>query len=128
MDGKFRTARKEHFCTFCELPIFRFTQYHWERITPWDHADNETFSTMRAHLWCIKRWDRVGDLYEWNFPNAYSWRLHELGEEPCAQCGLLSGCCGCTVLERVYGKRLGAKSLRISSSSAMTISGERSII
>lgn len=42
-----RTARKEHHCLLCSLPILGKTKY----IT-WGHADNGSFYRVKCHIAC----------------------------------------------------------------------------
>lgn len=61
-------ARKDHYCSLCGEVIPAKTKYAYKRITPWDHADNETFFTYKAHELCDEVWQKIGDRYAWLFP------------------------------------------------------------
>jgi hypothetical protein len=74
-DGKMVRARKDYRCSFCDRRIHSGHRYWFERITPWDHYDNESYSVLRAHHRCIRHWNRVGDVYDWYFPiDPWEWR------------------------------------------------------
>ena len=64
-----RTARKDHRCLLCEEIIPKGTKYGHQRITPWDHPDNECFFTYRAHTECDELWGKVGREWDWEFPD-----------------------------------------------------------
>jgi len=62
-------ARKHHTCSFCNLPIPAGTIYYTDRITPWDHPDNEHYFTIKAHPHCWDFWrSEYGETQEWIFP------------------------------------------------------------
>lgn len=71
MEDVLVTARKHHRCQLCFEPIGPGTRYIYQRLTPWDHPDNEGFSTFRAHQECYRIWatvlcDRMpGDKQDW---------------------------------------------------------------
>lgn len=55
-DGAYVKARKDHRCQFCYRIIFKGTQYWSERITPWDHSENEHYFSLKAHTRCWELW------------------------------------------------------------------------
>ena len=55
----YRVARKRHVCTLCGLPIAPLTRYFYQRITPWDHPENETYFDFKAHPRCESVWQSV---------------------------------------------------------------------
>lgn len=68
------TAHKDHRCTLCGKPIPKGEEYINQTIRPWDHSDNEGFSTFKAHVVCNTVWHKVGDRYDWVFPDdPYEW-------------------------------------------------------
>ena len=67
-------ARKQHTCDLCRKKIKKGEVYHRQNITPWDHPDNECFSTVKAHLECWDKWLEVGHESGWLFPeDEYEW-------------------------------------------------------
>lgn len=69
MNGKTVKARREHQCELCKLPIKKGESYYKERITPWDHPDNEGYFTFKAHDKCSDVWFAIGDDYDWRYPD-----------------------------------------------------------
>jgi len=49
-------ARKDHVCSLCFGVIPEGIDYINERVTPWDHANNEFFFTYKAHVGCDYLW------------------------------------------------------------------------
>lgn len=72
-NGKFVTARKNHRCTFCRNRIYAGLRYWYEKVTPWDHPDNDGYFVMKAHVRCIKTWHVVGSECDWTFPDDTRW-------------------------------------------------------
>lgn len=69
MNPKKRIARKRHSCSLCHETIEPTSKYQYERITPWDHPDNESYFDYKAHLNCHKLWmEDGGEWFDWNFP------------------------------------------------------------
>jgi hypothetical protein len=69
-----RKARKEHICTLCQKVIKAGKQYEYQRLTPWDHSENEYFFDYKAHISCDTTWHKVGCDYDWVFPaGKYEW-------------------------------------------------------
>ncbi len=68
MEATIRTARKDHKCTLCFQTIPKGSEYKYAPVRPWDHPDNEGFSSFKAHLECNKLWAIVGDSCDWSFP------------------------------------------------------------
>ena len=68
-------AQKDHICTLCLAPIYTGEWYIYTTITPWDHANNETFSTFKAHKKCNALWvNGIGESVDWVFPaDKYEW-------------------------------------------------------
>ena len=60
-------ARKDYRCDFCGEAIPKASEYFTQRITPWDHPDNEGFFTHRAHARCEEVWNLVGTSYDWEW-------------------------------------------------------------
>ena len=56
MSAKLRVARKPHYCTLCGELISAGEHYVYQRITPWDHPDNDGFFSYRAHEECDRFW------------------------------------------------------------------------
>lgn len=67
-------ARKDYKCTLCGLKIPRGEDYFYQRITPWDHPDNEIFSDFRAHKECEKLWQEIGESWDYLFPDPADFR------------------------------------------------------
>lgn len=61
-------ARREHKCTFCRFPIPVGETYHYQRLGPPHHPDNEGWFTVKAHLDCWAAWNLMGNDYDWIFP------------------------------------------------------------
>lgn len=80
-DERLTTARKEHTCTLCQDVIHIGERYIKQRITPCDHPDNEGFFTYRAHEACHRVWVRVGDQYDWRFPDDWDDWKQRMEEE-----------------------------------------------
>jgi len=81
MDGSTRIAQKDHICSFCALPIPKGARYWYEKMTPWDHEDNDGFFTCKAHEACRELWVNVASDFEYRFPDdPFEWR-RMLGEE-----------------------------------------------
>lgn len=76
-----RKARKEHRCTLCGEPIVSGTDYVYDRITPWDHEENDTFMNYRAHPLCHDLWIDIGDGWDWEFPSEDEFK-RELADAP----------------------------------------------
>jgi hypothetical protein len=66
------TARKAHRCDFCGHTIPAGEEYHRQDVGPMDHPDNEGFSTVKAHADCWAMWLKVGDDFDWYFPESAS--------------------------------------------------------
>lgn len=73
MNGKLVKARKNHRCQLCEEIIENGSKYWRERLTPWDHSVNETYSTFKSHGLCYDVWCDIGDDCDWEFPNDSAW-------------------------------------------------------
>lgn len=56
MNGRFVVTRKPYECWFCESTIKAGERSWYERVTPWDHPDNEYYFTLRAHAECEAAW------------------------------------------------------------------------
>lgn len=56
MGEQLRVARKQHWCTLCGQSIEVGEHYIYQRITPWDHPDNDGFFSYRAHEECNRFW------------------------------------------------------------------------
>lgn len=56
MNGRLVVARREHGCMLCPWPILQGQRYWSEKITPWDHPDNESYSAFKAHPLCHDWW------------------------------------------------------------------------
>lgn len=52
-------ARKDYTCDLCELLISKGSDYHYQRVTPWDHPANERFGDFRAHRYCYSVWVKL---------------------------------------------------------------------
>lgn len=63
-------ARKPHVCTLCDLTIPPGADYIYERITPWDHPDNERYFTFKAHRVCERAWRDADELNDGLLPTA----------------------------------------------------------
>jgi hypothetical protein len=64
-----RKARKPHLCTLCGERIEAGEHYHYTRVTPWDHPDNEGYFDYRAHEDCDAFWsEEYGVGVDWEFP------------------------------------------------------------
>lgn len=61
-------ARKDHRCSFCGLTIERGTEYHCHKGTPWEHQDNDTFFTIKAHTDCWALWVKYAQDWDYYFP------------------------------------------------------------
>jgi hypothetical protein len=57
-----KKARKEHKCTYCGGNIPKGIGYIKVQITPWCHAENDSFDTWKIHLECKE----VGDEFYWD--------------------------------------------------------------
>jgi len=68
MDPVRRRARKTHRCELCERPIRKGRLHVYERITPWDHWENDHYFTYRAHLSCDRAWHAFGEDWDWYLP------------------------------------------------------------
>jgi hypothetical protein len=78
-----RTARKRHKCTLCGEPITPGSTYIFERITPWDHSDNDSYFSYKAHHICNEVWLEVCDDYDCIFPdNAEEWKQELIAQRP----------------------------------------------
>ena len=68
-------ARKNHICTLCHSEIAKGEMYVYQTITIWDHPDNETFGTYKAHTKCDQLWiGGIGRDMDWHFPtDKYEW-------------------------------------------------------
>ena len=68
-------ARKKHTCTLCHEHIEKGEDYVYATITIWDHPDNETFGTYKAHKDCDEIWNNgLGRERDWIFPDdKYEW-------------------------------------------------------
>jgi len=69
MSERTSKARKDHRCSFCCEMITKGTRYICQRVTPWDHADNECFFTIKAHVECDSIWQQVGSEFDWQLPD-----------------------------------------------------------
>jgi len=75
VNGQYRTARVEHLCTHCNLPIPVGVKYWCERVTPWDHPENERYFSYKAHAKCRELWNEIGGDYDWEFfDDHHEWR------------------------------------------------------
>lgn len=72
-----RHARKQHTCDFCALPIPAGRAYENVRVTPWDHPENEGYSTVKAHLRCWEMWEETSEPYGF-FPDCPGEWLREM--------------------------------------------------
>lgn len=62
-------ARKDHVCSLCHTTIKKGEDYVYCTITIWDHPDNDTFGTYKAHNQCDAVWnDGLGKYCDWRFP------------------------------------------------------------
>lgn len=79
-----RKARKDHICTLCALKIESGTEYVYQRITPWDHPENESYGDYKAHPECDKFWSseygRKVD-YEFAYPEEFRLAMKEALQE-----------------------------------------------
>ncbi len=68
-------SRKEHICTLCHKTIPKGARYIYATITPWDHPDNDTFGTYKAHGHCDELWlSGIGKKMDWLFPaSGFEW-------------------------------------------------------
>lgn len=67
-DGKFVVARKDHRCTLCHALIFAGCRYWSERLTPWDHPDNDGYAKFKAHQRCLALWGSgYGAVHDYEF-------------------------------------------------------------
>lgn len=77
-----RTARCEHHCDLCGRSIPVGHRYVHERLTPWDHPDNEGFYAFRAHVRCRDAWSAM---WGWNegviSGDHHEFRTEVLGED-----------------------------------------------
>lgn len=64
-----RKARKDHICTLCFETIRAGGEYIYQRITPWDHSENEGFFNFKAHGGCYAMWDDVAQENDGMFPS-----------------------------------------------------------
>jgi hypothetical protein len=83
-------ARKAHRCTLCGFVIPAGEEYHYARVGPMDHPDNEGFLSIYVHLDCMAMWSEVGNDCDWIFPDS-PWDFIEIVTnaglaEPCATC------------------------------------------
>lgn len=57
MDGRWRRAVKTHRCSLCWrliAPTELTGERYWdERLTPWDHPDNDGYGQFKAHGLCL---------------------------------------------------------------------------
>src|SRR5664279_5061360 len=81
-DGHLVRARKFYRCEFCRRLIFKGSRYWYERITPWDHPDNESYSTLRLHKRCMEAWgsSACGDCDDEWPDDTHWWRREVLPE------------------------------------------------
>jgi hypothetical protein len=75
-------ARKKHMCTLCHESILKGENYIYNKITIWDHSENDTFGTYKAHNKCDDLWiNGIGKDMDWMFPtDKYEWN-EELNHE-----------------------------------------------
>lgn len=67
-DETLTKARKDHKCTLCGGRITRGSGYVYQRVTPWDHPDNECFFDYKAHTSCNQVWaNDVGPEWDYEF-------------------------------------------------------------
>lgn len=61
-------ARKDHKCTLCGGRIPKGSAYIYQKVTPWDHPDNEDFFAYKAHVSCNQVWAKdVGPEWDYEF-------------------------------------------------------------
>lgn len=81
VNGKLRTARKDHECSLCGGKIPTGSSYWDERVGPPDHWENDSWFQIRNHEECFDAWQIIGELLDWYSPGApYEW-LEILEEE-----------------------------------------------
>ena len=85
--GKWTRASQEQRCTLCGLAIPTSEVYWRERMTPWDHQDNDGFFTLKAHKACYEFWDadyadRVDGLFPVGTEGEFREAMREAGERP----------------------------------------------
>lgn len=77
-----RLARREHHCDLCDRSIPSGHRYVDERLTPWDHPDNERFTTFRAHVRCRDAWSSMWAWHEGEIStDHHEFRTEVLGED-----------------------------------------------
>jgi hypothetical protein len=76
-----RKAKKDHRCSLCALVIAAGDEYIYQRITPWDHAENDSFSDYKAHVDCDALWSDVGSDCDWMLPAGRQEWLESIGED-----------------------------------------------
>jgi hypothetical protein len=54
-----RKARKDHVCSLCFDAIRAGSEYFYQRVTPWDHSENDSFFNFKAHGGCYAIWDDI---------------------------------------------------------------------
>lgn len=88
-DGKWVKGRKTHRCTLCDLPILAGELSWSERLTPWDHPDNDSYGQFRAHQLCEEIWREMCQEYDGTFPDPCTWQAEEIGQHYplCDRCG-----------------------------------------
>ena len=69
-----RRARKDHTCTLCGRVIRRGRRYVYEKITPWDHPDNDGYFTVKIHLGCNRAWYALADDWDYEIPDPGTFR------------------------------------------------------
>lgn len=68
-------ARKDYHCDLCHFLIRKDTLYHYQRVTPWEHPENESFGNYRAHNYCNALWSRIGQESDWEMYDYADFRM-----------------------------------------------------
>lgn len=76
MNPVWRFARKDHECTLCAYTIPKGARYRYEKLTPWDHPDNDGYFTYKGHYVCERAWRDIGREWDWAMPDVGEWRQY----------------------------------------------------
>ncbi len=78
-------ARKDHSCDFCGWRIPKGSEYRNDTLKPWDHYENDGFSTWKIHLLCFRVWELHAHENDNMYPGDYRLFRLDLSESQIAE-------------------------------------------